>query len=151
MSRLQQLLDSAYQGRDLQERLYGSFPFEIARDCGSGEVDEILARLDRLQREKDAIEEWDGDSRDGIWRMQRDFSALLERLTHRYAKQIAKGLASECLETRFWVAMAFSRSPSPEVVTELAEYLLDILPDHHRACGHEALQACKDCRSSPTG
>ena len=79
--------------------------------------------------------------------MQRDYSALLERLTVKYPKQIAAGLKSKYPETRFWVAGSFANSPSPEVVSEIAEYLLNEMPDHHRSIAQKALKACKSKQS----
>lgn len=143
MGNLKNLLEKAYEGKDIQEREYGRFPFEIARDCGQDEVTDIIAKLDELYLEKEKIEDWDGDSMDDVWRSQRDFSALLERLTSKYAKLIAKGLSSEYPETRFWVAGVFANSPSPEVIAELENYLLDEMPDHHRSLAQEAVKECK--------
>lgn len=143
MSKLRKLIEEAYEGKDVQERLYGRFPFEIATHCGADEVKDIIRCLDELQIEKETIEDWDGDSQDDIWRMQRDYSKLLELLTEKYPKEIAAGLRSNCIETRFWVAGAFANSPSKEVVPELAEYLLSEMPNHHRSMGQKALGACK--------
>jgi len=42
------------------EKVYGSFPVFIAKDCGSEEVIEIIKRLDELSEEKEKIESWDG-------------------------------------------------------------------------------------------
>ncbi|MGD8938062.1 MAG: hypothetical protein PVJ72_01710 [Gammaproteobacteria bacterium] len=147
MGKLNNLLKNAYEGKDIQERVYGRFPFEIAEQCGADEVREIILKLDELYLEKEQIEEWDGDSQDDIWSSQKDFSALLERLTEKFAKEIAAGLKSQYPETRFWVAGAFANAPSPEVVTELAEYLLNEMPEHHRSLGQKALRACKSKQS----
>ena len=38
MSYLQKLLAKACEGKDLQEKVYGRFPFEIAPECGPEEV-----------------------------------------------------------------------------------------------------------------
>lgn len=143
MGNLQQLLDEAYKGKDIQERMYGRFPFEIAQNCGPDEVRDVIAKLDELALQKERTEEWDGDSLDDVWRAQKDFSGLLERLTSQYPKEIAVGLKSDYPETRYWVAGAFSNAPSPEVVAELAAYLLQDMPEHHRSLAQKALRACK--------
>ena len=72
MSKLQSLLQEAYEGKDLQERVYGRLPFEISSRCGADEVLDVILSLDRFQIEKEKVEDWDGDSKDGYWRLQRD-------------------------------------------------------------------------------
>lgn len=143
MSKLQDLLNKAYEGKDIQEKVYGAFPFEIASECGPDEVTDIINSLDTFQVEKEKIEDWDGDSQDDIWRLQRDYSKLLERLTAKYPKEVSSGLKSKCLETRFWIAYALSESPTSAAVPALREYLQNEMPEHHRATAEKALKTCK--------
>lgn len=143
MSKLRALLEKAYEGKNVQEKVYGRFPFEISAECGSEEVFEIIRSLDRFQIEKEKVEDWDGDSQDGYWRLQRDYSTLLGRLAIQFPKEVSSGLKSECLETRFWVAHALSESPTPKAVTALNEYIQTEMPKHHRSTAEKALKACK--------
>ena len=143
MGRLKDLISAAQSGKDIQQRLYGKFPLEIAEICGPEEVKDILLRLQELSEEKENIEEWDGDSQDDIWRAQKNFSELLQLLVGKYPKEVALGLKSHSQEARFWVANAFEKSPSPHVVADLAEYLLGEMPEWHRKTGAAALKACK--------
>lgn len=143
MSKLKVLLDKAYEGKDIQEKVYGRFPFEISSECGREEVAEIILSLDTFQTEKEKVEDWDGDSQDDFWRLQRDYSKLLERLTVKYPAEVSSGLKSECMETRFWVAYALSMSPTSAATPAIREYLETEMPKHYRATAEKALKACK--------
>jgi putative RNA 2'-phosphotransferase len=142
-SRLQVLIEVAQNGKDIQEILYGKFPVEIHKDCGEDEVKEILERLDRLYIARSKIEAWDGDSQDDIWRSQSGFSSLLEKLTAKYAALIATGLKSQFRGTRFYVSLALWKSPSPQAVDALIEYLRTDMSDLDREVAEKALAACK--------
>ncbi len=143
MSKLQSLLKKAYEGKDIQEKVYGRFPFEISSECGAEEVFEIILSLNRFQIEKENVEDWDGDSQDDCWRLQKDYSKLLAQLTTAFPEEVASGLKSECLETRFWVAYALSEAPTPKAVALINEYLETKMPKHHRSTAEKALKACK--------
>ena len=143
MSKLQALLKKAYEGKDIQEKVYGRFPFEISSECGSEEVLEIILSLDRFQIEKGKVKEWDGDSQDDYWRLQKDYSKLLALLTSKFPKEVISGLKSDCMETRFWVAYAMSQSPTHKAVPAIKEYLESEMPKHHRSTAEKALMACK--------
>lgn len=143
MSKLQQLIDRANEGKNLQEIVYGGFPVEIHRYCGEEEVREILVRLDQLSIEREKIEDWDGDSQDDISRVQSGFSELLEKLIDNYAGIIIDGLKSDRPDTCFYVAHAFLKAPNSKAIQPLAEYLLRDLSDFYRDIGREALEACK--------
>ena len=123
MSRLVALLKEARASQGVQKGLYGPFPVHIAESCGPPEISEIIDRLDTLSAEFHAIEEWDGETRDDIWRAQKGFSELLEQLTAHYPTEIAHGLKSNSATTRFWVAHAFSRAPTSNARPELEQAL----------------------------
>ncbi len=142
MSKLRELLERAYEGKDIQEKVYGRFPFEISSECGAEEVIEIIQSLDRFQKEKEKVEDWDGDSQDDYWRLQKDYSKLLSTLTTEYPQEVVSGLKSECAETRFWVACALSESPTPKAVSAIKEYLASEMPKHHRSTAEKALKTC---------
>lgn len=143
MSKLRELLDKAYEGKDIQEKVYGRFPFEISSECGAEEVLEIILSLDGFQSEKEKIEDWDGDSQDDYWRLQKDYSKLLARLTSKFPLEVVSGLKSQCLETRFWVAYALSEAPTAKAIPAINEYLESEMPKHHRSTAEKALKACK--------
>ena len=143
MSKLRELLDKVYEGKGIQEKEYGRFPFEIASECGAEEVFEIILSLESFQCKKERVEDWDGDSQDGYWRLQKDYSKLLACLTSKFPQEVVSGLRSQCLETRFWVAHALSEAPTAEAVTALTEYLESEMPEHHRSTAEKALKACK--------
>ncbi len=143
MNKLQVLLEDAYRGKSALDRAYGSFPVDIAEKCGPDEISEVIGRLDRLCEEKRSIEEWDGDGSDDIWRSQKGYSQLLEKLTSKYPTQIATGLKSPEEGTRFWIAHAFMQAPSEKVIPELEEYYSEATLKHHKDVGHAALTACK--------
>lgn len=147
MGKLTELINEAQKHKNIQQKLYGRFPFEISEQCGSEEVKDILQKLQDLAVEKENIEEWDGDSQDDIWYAQKSFSELLQLLIAKHPKEIALGLKLQNQEARYWVAAAFEKSPSPLVVGELAEYLLNEMPEWHRKSGESALKACKAKKS----
>lgn len=144
MSRIQELLEKAYQGKSAIERSYSSFPLEIYGECGATEVAEIISRLDQLCEDKRNIENWDGDASDDIWKAQYNFSQLLEKLTPEYPKQVVAGLKSHEEGTRFWVAHAFTQSPNAYVVSELQDYLRGSMVEHHKEVAVAALEACQN-------
>jgi len=146
MSRLQELIDESNKDNSLMEKVYGSFPVGIAKDCGIEEVIEIIKRLDELSEEKEKIESWDGDSMDDIWRVQNGFSELLEKILPKYASEVIAGLKSNKSETQFYISYALLKSPTTEAISPLAEYLLNDIPQHQREIGESALKACKNKR-----
>lgn len=143
MSKLRELLDKAYEGQDVQEKVYGRFPFEISSECGAEEVLEIILSLDSFQSKKEEVKDWDGDSKDDYWRLQKNYSKLLASLTSKFPQEVVSGLNSYCIETRFWVAYALSEAPTAKAVPAIKEYLELEMPKHHRSTAEKALKACK--------
>lgn len=77
MSRLRELLVSAKRGLEPWEPIpRNSWP-AIAAACGAPEREEIAERVAALHQELAAVEEWDGDARDEIWRAIELFEELL--------------------------------------------------------------------------
>ncbi|MDQ8183848.1 hypothetical protein [Pelagicoccus sp. SDUM812005] len=140
---LQSLLNRAQKGKNLQERAYGKFPVEIADQCKEEEISEILQRLDELGIEKENLPNWDGDSQDDIWRVQKGFSETLERLTDKYTSLIVRGLRSGVPDTTFWIAHTFWKSPNKNAVEALTEYLKKDITELHRKIASDALEACR--------
>ncbi|PTY36954.1 hypothetical protein BGP77_06625 [Saccharospirillum sp. MSK14-1] len=142
MSKFKELLKQANNRKPILENTYGNFPVEIADQCGEGEIAEIIATLDRLHIEKQEIADWDGDSQDDIWKVQRGYYQLLARLTQTYPRQIALGLRSRYSSTRFYTALAFSKSPTVDAIPDLEEYLLLETSHRNYMTGKKALKAC---------
>jgi hypothetical protein len=123
MSRLDELVAAAHQGRTQMERIYDPFPLSIARLCGAAEVSEIVARLDRLAAFKETVEDWDGDAQDDVWRDQRALAALLTHLLPRFPVEVAATLQSSQPSTRFWGAWAMTERPTRGLRNALAAAL----------------------------
>lgn len=147
MSNLQILLEKANKDKGTKKKMHGGFPFEIASECGPDEIAEIIQKLDTFQAGKEKIESWDGDSRDDYWKLQKDYSKLLEHLTHKYPLEVATGLQSDYKETAFWVSHVFCKSPTPKVISKIKTYLENSMPVHYRSTAVEALEACKSKQS----
>src|SRR5690606_33345854 len=75
---------------------------DIGGQCGVAEIGDIIARLDALARDKDALPDWDGDSQDDIARAQQLFARILAAAPARYTDDIRGGLDSPELQTREW-------------------------------------------------
>jgi hypothetical protein len=76
VSRLQQLLVTAKAGIEPWEPIPRSAWPAIAAQCGPAERDEIDARIAALRAEREAVEDWDGDTRGDIWFAIRFFEQL---------------------------------------------------------------------------
>ena len=66
MSDLQNILIAAKAGLSPWEQIPQSRWARIASSCGTAELAEIRERIAKLQAELQAVEEWDGDTRDDI-------------------------------------------------------------------------------------
>jgi hypothetical protein len=77
MSKLQQILTAAKQGREPWEPIPpGEWP-AIAARCGAPEVAEIRERIAALEAELPTVDDWDGDTRDDIHRAMELFRGIL--------------------------------------------------------------------------
>ena len=79
---------------------------DIGRQCGAAEIESIVARLDGLARDKQALPDWDGDASDDIYRAQSFFSQILGTVPKQHVPAVAGGLKSAFADTRLWVALA---------------------------------------------
>jgi hypothetical protein len=77
MSKLQELLVSAKRGLEPWEPIPRTSWPAIAAECGAPEREEIAERVAALRQELATVEEWDGDTRDDIWRTIEFFEELL--------------------------------------------------------------------------
>lgn len=147
MSKLQLLIDEANKSKSLQDKVYGGFPVEIAKDCGPEEVAEIIERLDKLSLEKAVTDAADGDSTDNIWRAQNGYSELLAKILPRFVDEVCAGLKSDQKDTGFFIVNALLKSPTNKAIPYIEEYLKNDLSDPHRKVAEDALKKCKSKRS----
>jgi hypothetical protein len=77
VSRLQELLMNAKRGLEPWEPIPKQAWPALAAACGSAEREEIAQRIAALRHDLNAVEEWDGDSRDEIWRAIELFEQVL--------------------------------------------------------------------------
>ena len=101
-----------YASRDLApgERIPDDRLPDVGRYCRIAEIEEVIARLDKLAAEKRALPDWDGDSQDDVAHTQRMLARILATVPERYEPVVRQGLASEEEETRRWVALALDGS-----------------------------------------
>lgn len=105
-SRLSWLVENALEGLSDYDTPPREKLAEQARFCGVLEVQESLARLDWLAREKAALPAWDGDSADDVSRVQQLYARLLQHVDAKYRADIERGLDSAEEDTRRWVRLA---------------------------------------------
>lgn len=105
-SRLSWLVANAVEGLDYYDTPPREKLVEQGRFCGVLEVQDILAKLDRLAREKAALPAWDGDSADDVSRAQQLHARLLQHVDAKYRADIERGLESGEEDTRRWVRLA---------------------------------------------
>ena len=77
MSKLQQILVRAKADLAPWESIPRDRWERIAAECGPDEVTEIHTRMGALRSELNAVESWDGDTRDDIHRALELFAGLL--------------------------------------------------------------------------
>lgn len=78
MSKLSTLINNARAGLSIQQSIPGARWDAIAKQCGTEEIEEIRARIIALKDKLATVEEWDGDTQDGIHVAISRFSHLLE-------------------------------------------------------------------------
>ncbi len=78
----------------------------MADTCRLMEVRDMISQLDGLAAQRDAAEDWDGDTQDDIARAQRFYAMVLARVPAPYRDDVARGLESHEEETRRWVRLA---------------------------------------------
>ncbi|MCB9897649.1 MAG: hypothetical protein H6825_06580 [Planctomycetes bacterium] len=142
MSRLQELIDAAYEGVSAVDRAYTPLPLSIANACGVDEVRELVDRLDALSVEREELPTDDGDARDDVWRAQERLTPLLAELVERFPEECAATLHSPHSATRFWGARAMHDSHSRHVVDALDAALARETDEPVREMLTQALEAC---------
>jgi hypothetical protein len=121
MGRLKALIDAAYEGTSIQERLYGPFPVSaVARDCGPDEVADAVALLEHYVIRWEEVEA-DGDMQDDYWRLRVGMTQLLEALIGRFPLVVAACLQSPQAATRIVGARLIANHPSEKFVDPVRE------------------------------
>lgn len=114
ISGLTGMLEAAGHGFPRVEPVPISAAPRIGRGCRLPEIEEILARLERLAGEKEALPDWDGDGQDEVSRAQFFFASVLAGVPARYEEAVRRGLESPREDTRRWVEMALRWREAPD-------------------------------------
>lgn len=78
MSQLTALIAQAQAGLSVQQNIPQERWEAIATQCGAAEIAEIKTRIASLKADREAVEDWDGDTRDDLYFAIADFTRLLE-------------------------------------------------------------------------
>lgn len=81
MSKLQELIKRARSGLSIQENISDEGWQAIATQCGAAELAEIQERIVKLRAEREAVEEWDGDTQDDLYFAITTLTRLMESVT----------------------------------------------------------------------
>ncbi|MCB1488175.1 MAG: hypothetical protein KDJ88_12050 [Bauldia sp.] len=111
--RIRQLIVEAAEGLDPWEAIPEARLTGVAVRCGPAEVAEIVAELEKLAEERRALPEWDGDSSDDIWRVQKMYGDILGQLDPALLGEVAKGFASPDADARMWVVIGLESHGTP--------------------------------------
>ena len=125
-----------------------ALPPSVAVRCGAAETAAIIDLLDNMNAARQAVEAWDGVSRDHRQRLRQKYARLLADLYQRHPEEVLAGLRSPQSHTRIWIALAIVEAPSAHAVPAL-ELALAGEPDviEKRALGR-ALLVCKMAAAS---
>ncbi|MCK9798362.1 hypothetical protein M1B34_11655 [Pseudomonas sp. MAFF 302030] len=78
MSKLTALIHQAKAGLSVQQNIPEARWEAIAQQCAEEEIAEIKARIASLKVAREAVEDWDGDTRDDLYFAIANFTRLLE-------------------------------------------------------------------------
>jgi hypothetical protein len=78
MSKLTALIAQAKAGLSVQQNISEARWEAIAQQCAEEEIAEIRARIASLKAAREAVEDWDGDTRDDLYFAIANFTRLLE-------------------------------------------------------------------------
>jgi len=134
---------AAEQSAYLAERLIGeALPPSVEVRCGAAETAAIIRLLDHLGAAREAVQAWDGVTRDPYQRARQKYARLLADLFQRYPDEVLAGLRSPHAHTRIWIALAIAEGPSPRAIPALEQALAVELNELDRKALSSALQAC---------
>jgi len=120
-----------------------ALPPSVSIRCGGAETAAILQMLDRLDAARDAIEAWDGVTRDPYQRARQKYARLLADLLARHPQEVLAGLRSPQAHTRIWVALAVAQAPAAIAIPPLKQALVQAAEGMERKALEAALQACR--------
>ncbi len=106
MERFRQLVIEAKRGLSPWDTLTPEGLDAIAARLHAEDAADLLAALDALAVEKQAVPDWDGDTWDDIGHAQSLYASLLSRIADRFRVDVENGLASPHEQTRMWVRLA---------------------------------------------
>ncbi|MDB5803095.1 MAG: putative rane protein [Betaproteobacteria bacterium] len=126
-----------------------ALPPSVAIRCGASETAAIIRLLEQLPAACQAIEAWDGVSRDQHQRVRQKYARLLADLFQRHPEQVLAGLGSPQAHTRIWIALAISEAPDAAAVPALEVALM--AEDDELCCQAlmQAMRVCKGCAAPP--
>ncbi|MGC5699144.1 hypothetical protein J4P02_02955 [Pseudomonas sp. NFXW11] len=78
MSQLTALIEQARAGLSVQQNIPAAAWEAIAKQCAEAEVADIKTRIASLKAAREAVEDWDGDTRDDLYFAIANFNRLLE-------------------------------------------------------------------------
>ncbi|MBB1610845.1 hypothetical protein A9978_00180 [Pseudomonas sp. UMC65] len=81
MSQLTALIAQAKAGLSVQQDIPQERWEAIATQCGAEEIAEIKTRIASLKAAREAVEDWDDDTRDDLYFSIANFTRLLELAT----------------------------------------------------------------------
>jgi hypothetical protein len=119
-----------------------ALPPSVAIRCGASETAAIIRLFDQLPAACQAIEAWDGVSRDQHQRRRQKYARLLADLFQRHPEAVLAGLGSPQAHTRTWIALAVAIAPSAQALPAL-ESALTVEEDE--LCCKAFLQAMRAC------
>jgi hypothetical protein len=118
-------------------------PPSFAIRCGASETAAIIRLLDTLPAARQAIEAWDGISRDQHQRTRQKYARLLAELFQRHPEAVLAGLHSAQAHTCIWVALSIIEAPSGRAIAALEQALATAQDARDRKALAEALHACR--------
>jgi hypothetical protein len=144
MGGIETAVEAAGQGLPQPERRRSDdLPPSVAVRCGAAEAAAIIELLEQLSTARDAVEAWDGVTRDHRLRARQKVARLLADLFQRYPEVVLEGLRSPHAHTRIWVALSIAEAPSPKAIPALEAALAAEDVELDRRALAKALQACR--------
>ena len=109
MKRFQQLIRDVAPDRGPYHAFPDSAAAEVARQCSPADIAEIIAEIENLSAEKNALPDWDGDAQDMVARAQELLAGILAAAPARLLPAITKGLMSQDELARQYVGIALEQ------------------------------------------
>jgi len=120
-----------------------TLPPSVQVRCGPAETAAIIRMLDHLAAAREAVQAWDGITRDRYQRARDKYTRLLADLLQRYPDEVLAGLRSPRANTRIWIALSIAKAPSARAIPALEQALAVEEDELDRKALISALQACE--------